>query len=333
MCQTSSIRRLTAAFERFEPWYVPAALALALGNYLLRFVRWHIYLVLLEIPLNRRDSFIIFLAGLVMSVTPGKAGELLKAYLVRSRVGTPVSRSAPVVLAERLTDFISLIFLAFLGIFSFRQSALPLVFGLIGISLFVLLLGCPGAIGFLLRTMERLPAVRRLSAPLKRAYEGVRLLVSPGNLLWAVAIGTGAWFAECLGFHLVLLGFGVEVGLVQATFVYSFATLFGALTMLPGGLGPTEGSMSGLLALRGVPFPDAVAATFVIRVCTLWFAVALGAGVLLRYRDRLEGESEDGGEPSEGRGVQGGEAVEQRMRGVGRGGRMTDVEDGGGNER
>ena len=58
--------------------------------------------------------------------------------------------------------------------------------------------------------------------------------------------------------------------------------------MMPGGLGPTEASMSGLLVLGGMGLPDAVGSTFVIRVCTLWFAVAVGAGVLIRFRQRFE---------------------------------------------
>jgi uncharacterized protein (TIRG00374 family) len=72
------------------------------------------------------------------------------------------------------------------------------------------------------------------------------------------------------------------VSLSSATFIYAFSTIFGALTLLPGGIGTTEGSMTGLLTLQGIPIVDAAAATFVIRVCTLWFAVAVGALVLVR---------------------------------------------------
>ena len=285
----SDLDRLMAAFGRFDKRYIPAALLLALGNYLLRFVRWEGYLRVLRVPLARKDSLVIFLAGLVMSVTPGKAGELLKAYLVRRRLGTPVSQSAPAVLAERLTDFISLILLAFLGIFSFQKGLLTLVTAGAATAGFVLLLGWPGAAAVCLRIFSRMPVLNRLSDPLARAYEGVRALIAPVHLLWAVALGVGAWFAECLGFFLVLVGFGVDIGVVQAAFIYSFATLVGAVSMLPGGVGPTEGSMSGLLVLQGVALPDAVAGTFVIRVCTLWFAVVLGAGALLQYREELEG--------------------------------------------
>jgi uncharacterized membrane protein YbhN (UPF0104 family) len=63
--------------------------------------------------------------------------------------------------------------------------------------------------------------------------------------------------------------------------------------------------MSGILVLRGVPLPDAVGATMVTRVCTLWFAVALGAGVLLRCRKQLEGEDDQQTEPLTAQGVKG----------------------------
>jgi len=46
--------------------------------------------------------------------------------------------------------------------------------------------------------------------------------------------------------------------------------------MLPGGLGLTEGSMTGLLILNKIPKDIAVAITIIIRFATLWFAVAIG---------------------------------------------------------
>ena len=102
----------------------------------------------------------------------------------------------------------------------------------------------------------------------------------------------------------MLLGFQADLGVVPVTFIYSFATLFGAVTMMPGGVGPTEGSMSGLLAYEGMALPDAVAATLVIRVCTLWFAVAIGAGALVVFRRRFATGLEDEAELKAVQGVQ-----------------------------
>ena len=58
--------------------------------------------------------------------------------------------------------------------------------------------------------------------------------------------------------------------------VYALAMLAGALSFLPGGLGGAEAVMVAALTLKGVDQPSAVAATIIIRLATLWFAVALG---------------------------------------------------------
>ena len=50
------------------------------------------------------ESALVYFAGLGMVVTPGKVGEWLKCYLLRELHGTPFSRSAPIIIAERLTD-------------------------------------------------------------------------------------------------------------------------------------------------------------------------------------------------------------------------------------
>ena len=95
--------------------YLIAGLALALANYFFRFLRWIFYLNVLSIKTPATVSALVFLSGLAMSITPGKAGELVKCYLLNSKTGVPVRRSAPVVVMERLTDVISVIILGLTG--------------------------------------------------------------------------------------------------------------------------------------------------------------------------------------------------------------------------
>jgi len=89
-------------------------------------------------------------------------------------------------------------------------------------------------------------------------------------------LSTVAWFFECLGYHIILTNFEVELGLFWASFSYAFATIVGAVTMLPGGLGATEGSLTFLVMQEGFSKEIAVASTFIVRVVTLWFAVLIG---------------------------------------------------------
>ena len=114
--------------------------------------------------------------------------------------------------------------------------------------------------------------------------------------LRAAAFGVAGWFAEGYAFHMLLIWMGSDIGLWKAVGIFVFATLAGGLTGAPGGLGGAEAAMVALLALDGVPLEVAVPATLVIRVTTLWFAIAIGLAVFpvaerhsQRSRDALEG--------------------------------------------
>lgn len=268
---------ILAAFSQFQWQWLPVCLALAFGNYVIRFTKWHYYLHLIEVPLPRLLSFQIFLSGMVMSATPGKFGEVFKSYLVKSVNGAALSKTAPIILAERLTDFIAFFLMAMLGV-----SLLPngeWVFGA-SVAAIVVVLAIVSWRSLMENILDRIAAVSKfesIAQKLRTAYESAYRLIAPRPLLWATLISLVSWWLECLAFYLVLSGFGEPIPLLSATFIYAFATIVGALLMTPGGIGPTEGAMGGLLILLyQTPTGAAASATFLIRICTLWFAVAVG---------------------------------------------------------
>jgi uncharacterized membrane protein YbhN (UPF0104 family) len=276
LAATASLPATLDAVARFRWRLGPAILLAILASWALRFAKWHFYLRRLEIPLPWWRSLQVFVAGFTMAISPGKLGEVLKAVLVRALVGTPVSRTASAVMAERLTDVAGLVFLGGLG-----ATVLPGGPALLG----GLALALVGAVVVL-----RAPPVGRVARRLLPTglVEPVRLFVHGGRALLAaraLMVGGGlsilAWFLECLAFAFILDGLGVTLPLRATTFVYAFASLAGAVSMLPGGLGVAEGSLTGLLATLGTPLPEAAAAALLVRGASLWLAVLLGAVTVL----------------------------------------------------
>jgi uncharacterized protein (TIRG00374 family) len=106
-------------------------------------------------------------------------------------------------------------------------------------------------------------------------------------------LSTAAWFFECLGYHIILSNFGAELGLFWASFSYAFATIVGAITMMPGGLGATEGSLTFLVIQEGFSKEIAVASTFIVRVVTLWFAVLIGVISVTLYQIKFGSKDPD----------------------------------------
>ena len=260
--------------------YLLAALGLASANYFLRFLRWAFYLTYLKIDVPVHVSALVFLSGLAMSITPGKAGELVKCYLLNSRTGVPVSRSAPVVVMERLTDVISVIIL---GLTGFALLPAPVI-AVLAVVLVLTVAGMMFAVSRQASRLTSLPILSRWSGLLRDSQEGFKELAAPKVMVVGVAFGAVAWFAEGVALWLLLKGIGSDVALVRALPIYAAATLVGAVTALPGGLVGTEGSMLAFLQQSGVTRAAASAGTVLVRLVTLWFAVAVGLLALLALR-------------------------------------------------
>lgn len=285
----SGFGEVVEELKQFNWWLVPVVVALAFANYLVRFAKFHYYVRVLDIDLNKKDSFSIFLSGLVMSVTPGKFGEVLKSVLIKSVNGTPISRSAPIVLAERFTDFVALALMSLLGIYYYAFGVKTYFVSAALILCPMLLVSSKWASHGLIRILGRLPGLSKAAPKMLVAYESTASLLSVKNLFMMTLVSIVSWFCECVAFYLVCNGFsGTPVPILGLTFVYSFSILLGAIMMLPGGIGATEASLTGLMVTAmGMVRSTAVAATFIVRACTIWFAVLIGAMVLMSFQKRL----------------------------------------------
>lgn len=280
-------REVSAALRRLRLTWVPFIFFLALCNYFVRFLRWHWYLRLVNVRLPIQKSWVVFFSGLALSVTPGKFGEMVKSFFVKKMTGTPASTTLPVVFAERLTDLAAVLVLSAIGALSFQYGGRVVWIGIAVVMILFAAVTNHRLANYCLGLLGRLPALRNASENIAKIYAGAAQLLAFKPFVAALLLGIVAWLFECVAFFLTLYALGQPLGLQAATFIYAFSTLFGAVTLLPGGLGTTEGSMVGLLLLRGLPKELASAATIVIRTATLWFAVALGLLFFLPHRRRL----------------------------------------------
>jgi glycosyltransferase 2 family protein len=283
-------RLVGAALRGFAPAAALAALALAAANYLVRFVRWHYYLRVLDLKqVPAGESLLVFLGGFALTVTPGKLGEAVKALLLRESRGIPAARTAPIVLAERLTDLGGLLLLAAVGAFSFEVDRSFLVAATVVIALGLVVVSVEPLARLALALVVRIPGLGRLSGKLGEFYQSTATLLRPGPLALALVLSVISWYFECLAFWVVVHGFpGAQIEHQAATFIYAAMTIAGALSFLPGGLGVTEAGMLALLTKLGtdIASPTAAAATFVTRLCTLWFAVVVGLVALVAFARR-----------------------------------------------
>ncbi|MDC4203438.1 MAG: lysylphosphatidylglycerol synthase transmembrane domain-containing protein [Candidatus Manganitrophus sp.] len=283
-------REVLAAFDAVGTAGLLIVLVLSLVNYSLRFVRWQFYLSALGYPVPAVPSGLIYISGFALTTTPGKAGELLRGIFLKTR-GMPYKQSTAAFLSERLSDLVAVVLLAMLGGTLYPQGGITVLIGIAVVGTGLLLLSQKKwliALGE--RTSERVGRPARVIHQLMLLLIEASRCLTPTLLLSATVLSLVAWSAEAYAFHLILHWMGFEVSLSFAFSVYALAMLAGGLSFLPGGLGSAEAVMVGLLLWSGMPEARAVAATMIIRLATLWFAVALGGAVLVFGGRTLKGE-------------------------------------------
>lgn len=256
---------------------IGALLTLSLVNYLFRGLRWHIFARRLGLPTTLGQDIRHFLGGFAMSVTPGRVGELIRMRWLRRETGWSFERTAPLVLVDRAADLLAMALILALAVLLSAAGiggAIPVVLAALAIAYVVTR---PKLLALIATYAYRATGfAARIFARVRTASRSLAQFSNPWILAVATALGLIGWFAEGLAFHYLLVWMGADIGLWHAVAIFVFATLAGGLTGAPGGVGGAEGAMILLLQLEGVPLEVSVPATLIIRVTTLWFAIAIG---------------------------------------------------------
>jgi len=294
----TGVHQIGSSLARFHGSALALALCLACLNYLLRFGKWQYYLAELKIRgIPLLDSLLVFLTGFVLTITPGKVGEVFKSAVLAKTHGIAVERTAPIVIADRLTDVIGIVLLILMGGAMFPKGLPWALAGVAAVALGLL---------FILWQAPALALCDRLEAGggrfahfvprLRAALASLRILARPRVLIVPTLLSVCAWGAEGVALYVVLRGFEQHVAFPLSVVVYSSATLAGALVPVPGGLGIVESLLrTGLLEWGHVEHGAATAAMILVRLATLWWAVAVGFAALfvlrLRFGAALDGSA------------------------------------------
>lgn len=288
----SGIGKISASLAHYQVWTFVVACLLAFGNYCLRFLKWEFYLARLGIKgVSKVDSFLTFFSGFVLTVTPGKVGEVFKSYILNETHDVPMTKTAPIVVAERATDVIGIVVLILIGSAGFSGGLMWAgIGGGLVLALLVVIANKRISLG-MIQVVGRLPGkVGAMKPKLESAYESLATMLEPKNLVLPSILSSVAWMLECLSLWIILKGFGEHTDVKMSSFFYATSTLAGAIVPSPGGLGVTESSLMGqMIKLGHIEEGNAAAAMILVRFATLWFAVVNGFVALSILKRRHPG--------------------------------------------
>lgn len=263
----------SASLSVLWSWTGFQAALLCLLNYLLRGIRWRLWMAHYGRPLGWWQGLRLYVAGYAFTPTPGNVGEAVRGLMLAHRpLGT--AQSLAIFGAERLADLFCLLLLCLPALWwAFTHGAVQAIPALVYGVLIAGALLATTALALLWR--YRVALVQRF-AWLEEAARCLRLQ----PVVW-FSLTLVAWAAQGLALWMVCRALEVDLALATAIGFYAMAMVAGALSALPAGLGGMEAVLVGLLVAHSASPGHALTVTVLVRLLTLWLAVALGLAALL----------------------------------------------------
>jgi len=282
---------LTANLSKLDSFTLGICLLLVAWQLGCRFLRWFFYARRLGLKVSLPEAFLYYGAGLGMTLTPARLGEVLRLWFLEQRFAAPYRRTAGLYLADRVSDAVGYLILFAVGSTAYTTGASITWGALLLVVTVVLAVMHPRPVFALLNAGYAVFGLgRRLVPWLRRAIRNASTLFQPALFLPGVCIGTIGWLGPPAVLTLSLTQMGVEFGLLKACAIYAVAALTGGSTMMPGGVGGTEAALTGLLLASDVSLDTAVSAVVITRAAFLLLPVGLGL-LLLPVAMRVVGKA------------------------------------------
>ena len=273
----SDFNIISEQISNFKYEFLPLILLLVSISWTPLLVRWQILLKKNDINIPIKKSFLLFLCGMSMSITPGHVGELIKSQLMKTIYNIPRTKTAPIIFVEKFYDLTGAIIASIIGIIILGMDASLILISVSILIVIIFLIYYRPIFEFILKRVTKTKFFSKYSENLSDSYEIVRNSTTPQISSISFGLSVLYWIIISVAVHFILLSFGIEsVSILKTISIYSSSVIIGAISFIPGGLGITEGSLIGLFSLEGIDVSLALILSVMIRILTMWYSVSIG---------------------------------------------------------
>lgn len=280
-------------------WLLPGIMAYMVAVWA-RAWRWHYLLRPLQsVPVS--EMFPMVAIGYMgNNIYPARAGEVLRAYVLRRERAVPISASLATIVVERAFDGLVMLSFVFLNLPQLARltgssgvAGSIRTFALWGVGAFALALILFTLMAFFPETTLRLAETlqtrlapgrlgERLREVIARFVEGLSSLRSPLDFLMVLTSSAVIWLLETVKYWFVMQAFPFVVSFFALMLMNGIVNLATTIPSAPGYVGTFDAPGIAVLEAYGVPAGTAVGYTLVLHAA-LWLPItALGAYFMAR---------------------------------------------------
>jgi glycosyltransferase 2 family protein len=287
-----SIADVLSKLPGIKYWWLLPGVAIYFLAVWARAWRWR-YLLRPIKPIPTRRLFPVVCIGYAgNNIYPARAGEVLRALVLKRHEGVAVSASLATIIVERVYD--GVVMLAFVFINLPELASLTTTSGFVGSIRVLALVGTAAFFGallvFLLAAMFPEPALvfmtmitnrlvpqrfrERVLDITRKFLEGLAALRSPRDALMIFLTSVVIWLLETVKYWFVMHAFPFQVSFFTLMLMNGIGNLVTTIPSAPGYIGTFEASGVAVLSAYGVEKALAAVYTVVLHVA-LWFPITV----------------------------------------------------------
>lgn len=279
-----------AAMRRIDVMPVIAAFAVLLFIYFVRTLRWRA-IIRANAEITAWQTFSILMIGFFANnVLPARAGEIVRAVLLRRQIDVSRSYALGTIVVERVSDVAALVALLLVALYRIPMKNLPSVTGDVrAVAIVVLVVFAGGMVVLLWGRAWVVRVVRRVFSlvmpdsvadSMARRFDhlsrGLEVLRRPRELVLVSVLSVVSWAAMVLVFWLIFHAFHFGLPAAAAGLTVALVNLGMVVPSSPGYVGTYEFFIVKALGAFGIASGAALAFGVVTRLLWYVFEVVVG---------------------------------------------------------
>ncbi|MCK9581775.1 MAG: flippase-like domain-containing protein [Methanoregula sp.] len=266
------------------------ALGLSIITIAIRVYRWKFLSERYNTPISWHDSSIVSIASLFYAnITPGKVGDLYKAYYMQKRYALRFFTGVSMIFYERFFELMILFLAASAIVFIELRGITVIVLELTAVLLLLLFFFYYKA-DYFLSLMEKfsskIPFLKKVPTDFKIEKLPFR---DVAGIFIITFFSLGSEFVRL---WIVALAFGYTLNPIILTIFFSLSIIAGLASQIPLGVGVMEASLGYFLILLGVASTDAMGIVLTDRLISMYFVLILGFIFAKFAEDQVSGGPE-----------------------------------------
>ena len=268
---------ISEKISNFKVNYLPLILFLVTASWVPVFIKWHFLLKNCEIHVPLKKSILVFLSGPAFEITPGQIGALIKSQILKTSSNIPRTKTVPIIVIEKVYDLIGAVLASIIGIVILGMEPYLIIIAiLVLVTIFFFVYYRPASELFFNR-ITKLKFFSKYVENISEFYEIVKKSTNVKAATICILLALTYWFMVSAAAYYTLIAFDVNIlDYLKVLAIYTTSALLGAISFIPGGIGITEGTLTGLFTLEGIDVSTALILSVIIRILTLWYSVSVG---------------------------------------------------------